>query len=281
MSYTDVIQKIPRQFIPKDFTITTWESLEPFYGQLLKRTITTKEALEQWLKDVNELDAVVSEDACWRYIRTSCDTENKELEAALHYFYLEVQPRIQPIADKLNRKLVDSPFVNELDPALYFTYLRSVKKNIQLFREENVALGAEISVLQQQFGVINGKMMVEVEGQEYTLQQASKFLENPDRDLREQVYRKMQERRGEDKAALNDLYSQLLAKRHQVALNAGFANYRDYKFEELGRFDYTKEDCYQFHEAVKQHLLPTQYPAPVGYRGRACGHCAAYALCHG
>ena len=28
------------------------------------------------------------------------------------------------------------------------------------------------------------------------------------------------------------------------------------KFEELGRFDYTKEDCFQFHEAVKLHVLP-------------------------
>ena len=24
----------------------------------------------------------------------------------------------------------------------------------------------------------------------------------------------------------------------------------------MGRFDYTKEDCFQFHEAVKQHVLP-------------------------
>jgi oligoendopeptidase F len=41
-----------------------------------------------------------------------------------------------------------------------------------------------------------------------------------------------------------------------VALNAGFENYRDYKFAELGRFDYTKEDCFQFHEAVKLHVMP-------------------------
>ena len=48
----------------------------------------------------------------------------------------------------------------------------------------------------------------------------------------------------------------LLAKRHQVAVNAGFNNYRDFRFAELGRFDYTKEDCYQFHEAVKLHVMP-------------------------
>ena len=64
------------------------------------------------------------------------------------------------------------------------------------------------------------------------------------------------ERRLKDKDALDDLYTQLIQKRHQVALNAGFANYRDYKFVEMGRFDYTKEDCFKFHEAVKLHALP-------------------------
>jgi oligoendopeptidase F len=55
---------------------------------------------------------------------------------------------------------------------------------------------------------------------------------------------------------MHDLFSSLIQKRNQVALNAGFANYRDYKFQELGRFDYSKEDCYQFHEAIKLHVLP-------------------------
>jgi oligoendopeptidase F len=110
--------------------------------------------------------------------------------------------------------------------------------------------------MQQQYGTIAGKMTVQVNGQEYTLQQAGKFLESHDRNLREEVYRKIQERRLQDQQAMHDLYTQLVQKRDQVAKNAGFANYRDYKFVELGRFDYTKEDCFQFHEAVKLHVLP-------------------------
>ncbi len=110
--------------------------------------------------------------------------------------------------------------------------------------------------LAQQFGAISGKMTVTVNDQEYTLQQAMKFLENPDRTLREQVYRKMQERRLQDKDALNKLFSELIQSRHQVAKNAGFANYRDYKFVEMGRFDYTKEDCFHFHDAVKKYIVP-------------------------
>src|SRR5205085_5490248 len=130
------------------------------------------------------------------------------------------------------------------------------KKNIELFSEENIPLQADISVLAQQYGVISGKMSVEVEGREYTLQQATKFLENPNRQLREEVYRKIQDRRMQEKEQLNELFSKLLQKRDQVARNAGFPNYRDYKFADLGRFDYKKEDCFQFHEAVKTGILP-------------------------
>jgi oligoendopeptidase F len=256
MNYSADIKKLPRLFLPKDFSVTNWEGLEPYFKNLDERKINSLTDLEQWLKDASELEAVISEDACWRQIKMTCDTENKELEAAFNFFMMEIQPMVQPYSDKLNKKLISSPFTKELDQQKYFTYLRNVKKNIELFREANIPLQAELNVMQQQFGVISGKMTVEVNGQEYTLQQAAKFLEDPDRNLRELVYRKINERRLQDKNELNNLFSSLLGKRHQVAVNTDFKNFRDYRFVELGRFDYTKDDCYQFHEAVKLHVMP-------------------------
>lgn len=256
MNYSADIQKLPRHFLPADFAITNWEGLEPYFRNLDERVINSLPDLEQWLKDASELEAVISEDACWRQIKMTCDTENKELEEAFTFFMMEIQPKIQPYSDKLNKKLVDSPFTKELDQKKYFTYLRNVRKNIELFRVANIPLQAELSVMQQQFGVISGKMTVEMNGQEYTLQQAAKFLEDPDRNIREDVYHKINGKRLQDKKELNDLFSSLLKKRHQVALNTGFENFRDYRFAELGRFDYSKEDCYQFHEAVKLHVMP-------------------------
>src|SRR5215217_842041 len=256
MTYTATIEKIPRKFLPEDFKVTDWSNLEPYFKELLDRPINSKKDLEKWLQHISELEAVVGEDAAWRQIRMTCDTENKELEKAFEFFVLEIQPKIQPYADKLNRKLIENPFVKELDQRQYFTYLRAVKKSIDLFREENIPLHAEIAVQAQQYGVITGKLTVEIDGKEYTLQQAAKFLENPNRDFREQVYRKINDRRLQEKDKLNDLFTTLVQKRDQVAKNAGFANYRDYKFVDLGRFDYTKEDTFQFHEAVKTHVRP-------------------------
>lgn len=256
MIQTADIKKLPRHFLPDNFSIATWDSLKPFFKELAGRKILSVTDLQRWLKDASELEAVISEDACWRQIKMTCDTENKDLEKAFTFFMMEIQPKVQPYADRLNRKLVESPFTKELDQAVFFTYLRNVKKSIDLFREENIPLQAELSVEAQKFGMIAGKMTVEVNGQEYTLQQAAKFLEDPDRNLREEVYRKISERRLQDKNELNDLFTGLIRKRHQVALNAGFENYRDFRFKELGRFDYTKNDCYQFHEAVKLHVIP-------------------------
>lgn len=256
MNYSADIQKLPRHFLPANFKVNTWEILEPYFKELLDREINSKAELEQWLKDQSEIEAVVNEDACWRQINMTRDTANKELEDAFNFFVMEIQPRIQPYADALNKKLVNSPFVHELNSDKYFTYLRNIRKSIDLFREENIPLQAEISVLQQQYGQITGDMTVEVDGQEYTLQQAGKFLESEDRNLRESVYRKIQERRLKDKQKLDELFDKLISLRNKLAANTGYTSYTDYRFKELGRFDYGKDDCYQFHEAVKQEVVP-------------------------
>lgn len=256
MKPTAELTKPVRHFLPGDFVVTDWNSLEPYFRELEERPLDTRADLEKWLLDMSELEAVLSEDISWRQIKMTCDTENKSLEEAFNYFCLEIQPKIQPYADRLNKRLIENPHTQELDPRDYFSYLRSVRKRIELFRESNIPLFAESSVLGQQYGVISAKMTVEMGGQEYTLQQAAKFLESPDRAVREEVYRKIQERRGQDKDSLNDLYSKLIDIRNRIGLNAGFSNFRDFKFEDLGRFDYTKEDCFRFHEAVKEYVVP-------------------------
>lgn len=256
MKYSAAIDKLPRKFLPENFRVTDWQSLEPYFKNLAERDISTTEKLEQWLTDQSELEAVASEDACWRHIRMTCDTENKELEESFNFFYLHIQPHIQPYADLLNKKLVNSPLVDKLDEKKYFTYLRNIRKSIELFREENIPIQSEIAILQQQYGQVTGAMLVTVDGKEYTLQQAGKFLENPDRSVREDVYRKIQDRRLADKSTLNELFDKLIALRNIMAKNAGFENYTEYRFRELGRFDYTPQHCFEFHRAVKEHVIP-------------------------
>jgi oligoendopeptidase F len=160
------IEKLKRNFLPEDFKITTWDAVQPYFEKLIAASVDTKEKLEEWLHNISELEAVISEDACWRQINMTCDTTNKNFEDAFTYFCMEIEPKMKPYFFELNKKLLASPFVNELDKNQYFPYLRSVKNATELYREENVQIQAELSLLAQQYGVISGRMTIEHEGKE-------------------------------------------------------------------------------------------------------------------
>ncbi|MBL7853236.1 MAG: M3 family oligoendopeptidase [Cyclobacteriaceae bacterium] len=246
-----------RHFLPEEFQVSTWEQLKPYFDQLQERTIDSRAALERWLRDRSELESVLSEDLGWRYIRMTCYTESEEHRKAYQDFIENIQPQMAPVADRLNKKMAASPFLNELsDQPGYAILIRNVKKDIELFREENVPLFTEINTETQKYAQLSGAMTIEWKGQELTLQQASVLLQETDRAVREEVYQKVAARRLRDKDELDSLYSRLIQLRHRVALNAGFANFRDYMFKAYGRFDYTPQDCFAFHDSVASEVLP-------------------------
>lgn len=250
-----ILEKAKRNYLPKDLTIE-WPVLEPIFNELLKREITSIDELEKWLRDKSEVEAALEEDFAWRYIKMSCDTANEELVKSFQYFAVEIEPKIAPIGNNLNKKLVDSPYVKDLDQDKYFIYLRGVKKALELFREENIPLQTELQVEQQKYQGITGAMSVTLNGQEYTLEQAANFLKDLDRNKRQEAWESITARRLADKDQLDELFDKLKKLRHQVAQNAGFDNFRDYMFQALGRFDYTPQDCFDFHDAIAKVIVP-------------------------
>ncbi len=245
-----------RKYIKQEFSVTSWELLKPYFDELLQRSVNSGTELEKWLKDYNELGAVIGENMAWRYIKMTCDTANTALRDSFNDFVQNIEPHMAPLSNELNKKLVSSPFKNELTKSGYDIYLRGVKNSIDLFREENIPLNTQLQELEQQFGEINGAQSVDHNGETMTLQKASVYLKDLNRAVREEVYQKVQKRRAQDEQALNDLFTKLVDLRHKVALNAGFKNFRDYKHQALARFDYSVQDCLNFHEAVKQHAVP-------------------------
>lgn len=257
MSGASILLKKQRTFLPHDFRITDWESLKPYYENLLNREIYSDEDLSKWFKDRSELESAVDEDAAWRYIRMTCDTLNEDKLKAYTFFVNEIEPQIAPYADKLNRKAVESPFIEAFrEKPEYDIAVKLMKKDIHIFREKNVPLKAQIQTESQKYNAIAGAMTVEHDGKELTLQQAAALLEEQDRELRSGIYMKISACRLHDRRQLDDLFDKLVELRHRVALNADYSNYRDYMFAALGRMDYTPQDCFAFHDSVQQETVP-------------------------
>ncbi len=248
-------KKNARYFLPESVNLDSWEAIEPFYVNLKSRSLQATNDLKQWLKDYSELDAVVQEYSGWLYIRMTCDTQDKKATDAYIFFVNEIHPKIAPYQDDLNKKLVDCKFKSELDQR-YQIYLAQVANQIKIFRPENIPLIADLSVKEQKYGEIAGAMTINENGKTLTLQQAANFLKDPDRNKRDEVYHKIKSRRLTDRVELDTLFSELVALRHQIAMNAGFKNYRDFKFVELDRFDYTPADCFSFHDSIQRTVVP-------------------------
>lgn len=259
MIAAEKLERPARKFLPETFTITGWEQLKPYFDKLLERKITSVDELRNWLRDRSELESVISEDFAWRYINMTRFTENETYSKAYQDFVENIQPKMAPVSDQLNRKAAASEFLDVLARETgYDIMIRNLKKDIEIFREENIPLFTEISLEQQKYNTIVGAMMVELDGKELTLQQASVKLMSTDRAARELVYNKITERRLQDKQALDELFTKLIDLRHRVAVNAGFQNFRDFMFKAMGRFDYTPQDCFDFHESVAAEVVPIQ-----------------------
>ncbi len=250
-----VIEKPNRTFLSSELSFT-WENLKPYFDNLLSREIESKADLMQWLNDRSELNAVLEEEFAWRYIRMNIDTTNKNLQESFQFFVEKVNPEIAPFENKLNQKLYDSDYKKELTEDGFPILLRSVANQIELFREENIPLFTKLESESQKYGAISAGLSIVYNGEEFTLQAAAKFLKNTNREIREEVYYLIQNRRFEEVEKLDNLFNELVELRQQVAQNADFENYRDYMFKSMGRFDYSVADCEAFHESIKKHLVP-------------------------
>ena len=242
-------------FVPDDLDASKWENLEPLTRDLLERELSCSGCLENLISDSSKLAEHVSETGALLYIGMTCDTESEEKKGSFLEFVSNVRPKLSEFSDSLNRRIVNHPSVDDL-PERYDLMLRGMRNDIEIFRKENIPLGVRQTELVTEAQSINGAMTVDFHGEEMTFPQMSKFLESNDRTERQAAWTTMAGRRMEDNERLSEIFDELISIRHQIALNAGFESYTQYMFRAMHRFDYTIEDCLEFHDSVESVCIP-------------------------
>ncbi|MBX7243992.1 MAG: M3 family oligoendopeptidase [Candidatus Sumerlaeaceae bacterium] len=249
-------REFPRQFLPETANLTAWEAIQPHYEELRGRSIDTRADLEKWLLDLSELQAAISEEYTRRYIAMTCHTDDPALEKAYLDYLENVLPKTQVEMFEINRKFLSSPACAELPQDRYHVYERACRNEVDIFREENVALKTEDDILAQSYQKIYGEMMVEFDGREQTMPQMARYQEETDRGLRERAWLAATRRQLADRGRIEEILDKMLVLRHRIAGNAGFGNFVDYQFRSYNRFDYTPADCHEFHRTVEKIVVP-------------------------
>tara|TARA_B100001996_G_scaffold334390_1_gene284467 strand:+ start:250 stop:1956 length:1707 start_codon:yes stop_codon:yes gene_type:complete len=242
-------------FVPDVFDAKIWENIKPLADDLMKRELTCSNCLEGLISDSSELAEHISETGALLYIGMTCDTESEEKRESFLDFMSTIRPKLSEFSDALNRRIVNHSSVDEL-PNRYDLMLRGMRTDVEIFRKENIPLGVRQTELVTEAQTINGAMTVEFEGEERTFPQMSKYLESNDRAQRQAAWMAMSARRMEDSERLSEIFDELISIRHQMATNAGFESYTQYMFRAMHRFDYSIEDCLEFHESVESVCMP-------------------------
>jgi oligoendopeptidase F len=186
----------------------------------------------------------------------TCQTDDLEREKAYLHFVEDIQPKAKPRFFALDGKFLGSPARRQLSPDRYFVLIRRRENNVSLFRQENVELEKDAAKLEQRSQKIAAARTVLYDGQERTLQQMAQYQENVNRDLRLETWSLSEQRRLKDREVMDQIYDELISLRQRIAKNAGFDNYRDYAFRRRERFDYSPQDCFQFHQSVERYIVP-------------------------
>jgi oligoendopeptidase F len=248
----------PRRFVPEKIDLGDWSQIAPLFDRLETAApqCRTVEAFERWLLDRSELTAALDEESSRRYIAMTCHTENAEAEKAYLHFIEEIDPQLKPRQFTLAKLYLEHALRGQLPKQRYFVFDRDTQLQVELYRPENVPLETEEARLSQQYQKLIGSLTVTFRGQEQTLVQMARYLEDPDRALRQEAWELVANRRLREAGQIEQIFGQLLKVREQIAANAGFPNYLQYAFRARGRFDYTPEDCRKFHEAIETEVMP-------------------------
>jgi oligoendopeptidase F len=251
-----VPETFPRQWLPAEVELTTWEQIEPWYRRLLERPIGSPEELERWLFDAGELNAAVGQEGVRRYIAMTCQTDDPEREAAHLAFVRDIEPKLKPLLNDIRAKYLDSPHRAGLPRDRYLVFDRAQENRRALYREANIPRETELAELEQQYQKTIGAMTVTFRGEERTPAQMAPFLEEADRALRQEAWELVAKRRLADRDTLDDLFDRMIKLRVAVAREAGFDSFTDYAFRYRERFDYGVEDTVAFQDAIERLVVP-------------------------
>lgn len=236
---------------PEIFMQWTWADLEPHYQALLDRPLSATN-VAGWLADWTRISDLASEIYARLNVTVTIDTTDETAEARYNTYLDSVHPQVQAAEQRLKQALLASG----LEPEGFENPLRKMRTEAAIFRQENLPLLSEERKLASAYNKIIGAQTIEWEGEELTLQQMRRVFENPERSLREKAWRLAAGRQLADRQAINAGWQQMLDLRRRLAANAGFADYRSYRWQQMLRLDYTPEDCLQFQQAIEQVVVP-------------------------
>jgi M3 family oligoendopeptidase len=219
------------------------------------------ESPEKWLELFSEWNALgsylASEGSRTRHAYSK-DMNDAAREEADRYLREEISPVAADSETRLVNALLASRHRGAIEEKFGAQLIRRLETEVEPLDPINSELRVRAGSVAKQYAKLVASGEVEVGGQRVTLAMAGSLQASDDPAIRREAFEKHREWFRERREEIAAIFGELVALRHQMALNLGHENFIRLGYFGMGRTDYGPEEVARFRESIRTYAVPVQ-----------------------
>ncbi|KXO16994.1 oligoendopeptidase, M3 family [Clostridiales bacterium KA00134] len=210
-------------------------------------TIKTIKNFSVFSKDLNTM-AGLSE------VRNSINS-NDEFYDKEKDFFNEARPIFGNLYSEFAKAVLNSKFKEDIRKQIGDHYLKLLDCSLVL-KEDAIPFMQKENALISKYQNLLANSKIEFEKKTYTLTQMAPLLQDVDRERRKAAYDAKWAWFEKNEAELDSIYEEMVKTRDQMAKALGYKDYIDFRYKELCRTDYDRDDSALYRKKILKNISP-------------------------
>ena len=186
------------------------------------------------------------------YLRHDMDA-NDPFYAAEQTYYDEISPKLADLSNQLDRAILESPHRAAMETVLGQQVMTLMEQDQLGFDSRLIPLSQTENELLSRHNQLLSNATVQWEGKPVKRDLMTPFTQSADRDTRRRASQAVAASWEQQRPELEDLYSRLVANRHQQAQALGFRSYVELSYIRMSRVGYGTPEVSRFRDLVKRY----------------------------
>ncbi|MFN8361802.1 MAG: M3 family oligoendopeptidase [Candidatus Kapaibacterium sp.] len=233
------------------------EKLKSAHLDLIERfnAATTGKEQNAIIAEWNEIRTTLATNSSIAHVRFTLNVkDNWALEE--RKFLDENGPTIAEWSQNFVKTVLASPFLKEIEAEWGGLFIQNLEQTVKTFKNEIKPMLVKQAELTKQYDGILASAEIELDGETFNLSRLERKLLDTNRDTRKKAQQAKFNFLEDNKQDLDQIYDDMVKLRHQMAQELGFKNFVEFRYLEMGRYEYSPEEVARFRNYVHEKIVP-------------------------
>lgn len=233
------------------------EKLKSAHLDLIERFTAAKTGKEQneIIAEWNELRTVLATNSSIAHVRFTLNVKD-DWALEERKFLDENGPTISEWSQNFVKTVLASQFLKEIEAEWGVLFIQNLEQTIKTFKNEIKPMLIKQAELTKQYDGILASAEIELDGETFNLSRLERKLLDTNRDTRKKAQQAKFNFLEDNKQDLDRIYDDMVKLRHQMAQELGFKNFVEFRYLEMGRYEYSPEEVAKFRNYVHEKIVP-------------------------